>query len=106
MLLLHYALMAPAGRRSRAGDLDSCGDGPFRSLERYPSVDWRTRRELHPQPSRRQRGALLLELRVRNTLPGRSLGESWWEALVMLQFVASDFVLRHLIYSQAAGSPP
>jgi hypothetical protein len=24
----------------------------------------------------------------------------------MLQFVASDFVLRHLIYSQAAGSPP
>jgi hypothetical protein len=24
----------------------------------------------------------------------------------MLQFVASDFVLRHLIYSQAAGSLP
>jgi len=26
--------------------------------------------------------------------------------LVPLQFVASDFVLRHLIYSQAAGSLP
>ena len=33
---------------------------------------WRTRRELHPQPSRRQRGALLIELRVRDGLPGRS----------------------------------
>ncbi len=29
-------------------------------------ADWRTRRELHPQPSRRQRDALLIELRVRN----------------------------------------
>src|SRR6476646_9939574 len=27
-------------------------------------IRWRTRRELHPQPSRRQRGALLVELRV------------------------------------------
>ena len=32
---------------------------------------------MHPQPSRRQRGALLIELRVRNGLPGRSpVGES------------------------------
>src|SRR5947208_1134176 len=67
--LLHYALMAPAGRRSRAGELVSCGNGELRSLERSPSEDWRTRRELHPQPSRRQRGALLSELRVRNGLP-------------------------------------
>jgi len=36
-------------------------------------------------PSRRQRGALLIELRVRNGLPSRSLGEDWWEVLVMLQ---------------------
>src|SRR5437870_4377246 len=37
-----------------------------RSLMQVPGQDWRTRRELHPQPSRRQRGALLIELRVRN----------------------------------------
>ena len=30
--------------------------------------------------------------------------ERWWEVLVTLQFVASDFVLRHLIYRQAIGS--
>ena len=30
---------------------------------------------MHPQPSRRQRGALLIELRV----------QKWWEVLVMLQ---------------------
>ena len=33
-------------------------------------------------------------------------GEGWWEALVTLQLVASDFVLRHPIYSRAAGSLP
>jgi hypothetical protein len=33
-------------------------------------------------------------------------GEGWWEVLVTLQFVASDFVLRHLIYRQAIGSLP
>ena len=32
--------------------------------------------------------------------------EGWWEALVTLQFVTSDFVLRHPIYSRAAGSLP
>ena len=31
-----------------------------------PSKFWRTRRDLHPQPSRRQRVALLIELRIRN----------------------------------------
>ena len=31
-----------------------------------PSKIWRTRRDLHPQPSRRQRVAPLIELRVRN----------------------------------------
>src|SRR5438093_7295883 len=60
-----------------------------RSLMQVPGQDWRTRRELHPQPSRRQRGALLIELRV----------NKWWEVLVMLQFVASDFILRHLIFT-------
>ena len=49
-----------------------------------------------PSTLRRQRGALLIELRILK----------WWEVLVPLQFVASDFVLRHLIYSQAAGSLP
>ncbi len=113
----------------------------LRSLGPKPSAlaatlraDWRTRRELHPQPSRRQRGALLIELRVRKLdcrpklgikimksppLPSlwrtsfacdpraaRVPSEGWWEALVTLQFVASDFVLRHPIYSRAAGSLP
>src|SRR5713101_7305721 len=98
----------------------------LRSLGPKPSAlaatlraNWRTRRELHPQPSRRQRGALLIELRVRNGLPSiagnlivevllrqaygghpsleTSAGapvssKGWWEALVTLQFVASDFV--------------
>ena len=44
----------------------------------------------------RQRGALLIELRI----------HKWWEVLVTLQFVASGFVLRHPIYSRAAGSLP
>src|SRR5437870_3860267 len=34
------------------------------------------------------------------------MSEGWWEVLVTLQFVASDFVLRHLIYRQAIGSLP
>src|SRR5512139_169508 len=40
-----------------------------------PRGRWRTRRDLHPQPSRRQRVAPLIELRVRE----------WWEVLVTLQ---------------------
>ena len=72
---------------------------------------------MHPQPSRRQRVALLIELRVRNwpaepkpaqirvyARLGAShfvaaafacrdvAGEGWWEVLVMLQFVTSDFI--------------
>src|SRR3974377_1765202 len=46
------------------------GNGPAASSLK----EWRTRRELHPQPSRRQRGALLVELRV----------QKWWEVLAML----------------------
>src|SRR6185369_683904 len=42
----------------------------------------RTGRELHPQPSRRQRGALLIKLRV----------QKWWEVLVMLQSSLPTFV--------------
>jgi hypothetical protein len=33
-------------------------------------------------------------------------GEGWWEVLVTLQFVASGFILRHPIYSRAAGTLP
>ena len=40
---------------------------------------------MHPQPSRRQRAAPLIELRVQNGLPSRTLGEEWWEVLVMLR---------------------
>src|SRR5688572_2871929 len=36
------------------------------ALKSYTPKKWRTRRDLHPQPSRRQRVALLIELRVRN----------------------------------------
>ena len=39
--------------------------------------------ELHTQPSRRQRGALLIELRI----------QKWWEVLVMLQSSSSSTVL-------------
>ena len=35
-----------------------------------PSEIWRTRRDLHPQPSRRQRVAPLIELRVRMVRSG------------------------------------
>ena len=33
-------------------------------------------------------------------------GQTWWEVLVTLQFVASGFVLRHPIYSRATGTLP
>ena len=51
---------------------------------------------MHPQPSRRQRVAPLIELRI----------QIWWEMLVTLQFVTSSFVSRHPIYSRATGSSP
>ncbi len=51
---------------------------------------------MHPQPSRRQRVAPLIELRI----------QKWWEMLVTLQLVTSSFVLRHPIYSRATGSLP
>jgi len=38
--------------------------------------------------------------------PCSTMSEGWWEVLVTLQFVASDFVLRHPIYRRAAGSFP
>src|SRR5437762_8660857 len=49
--------------------------GTHTPLNLCPAVrieNWRTRRELHPQPSRRQRAAPLIELRVQNGLPARS----------------------------------
>ena len=42
--------------------------------------DWRSRWDLHPHSTRRQRVAFLFSY------------ESWWEVLVMLQFVSSDLV--------------
>ena len=39
-------------------------------------------------------GCFSIQLRERNGLPGRSLGEGWWEVLVTLQFVASDTFLK------------
>jgi hypothetical protein len=55
--LVGMAGFSPAASWSQAG----------RSEDRATfRINWRTRRELHPQPSRRQRGALLIELRVRN----------------------------------------
>ena len=41
-----------------------------------------------------------------NGLPGRSLGEGWWEVLVMLQSSLPTFILRHRFYRPAAGTPP
>ena len=84
MLLLHHALVAPVCLE-HTGDFVSWGMRDPHTLNLCPAVrfeNWRTRRELHPQPSRRQRGALLIELRI----------HKWWEVLVTLQFVASGFV--------------
>ena len=52
--------MNPGGHRGLV--LEQGGVQPPCSLT--PAGDWRTRWDLHPQPSRRQRGALLIELRV------------------------------------------
>ena len=96
--LLRYALFAPVCR-GHTEDLFSWGMRDPHTLKLCPAVrfrKWRTRKELHPQLSRRQRGALLIELRI----------QKWWEVLVTLQFVASGFVLGHPIYSRAAGSLP
>ena len=40
------------------------GSKSLRPWTSAPMEDWRTRRGSHPQPSRRQRGALQIELRV------------------------------------------
>ena len=56
--------VAPANGWRRG--LGSCGDGDRVPWNTYSIEDWRTRRDLHPQPSRRQRVAPLIELRVRN----------------------------------------
>jgi hypothetical protein len=64
--LLHYALMALPNPDSESG--------------LYPPAD-------NPDESG------LIELQIRNGLPGRSFGEGWWEVLVILQFVVSNFIL-------------
>ena len=75
--LLRYALFDPVCIE-RTEDLFSLGMRDPHTLKLCPAAsfeNWRTRRELHPQPSRRQRGALLIELRI----------QKWWEVLVTLQ---------------------
>jgi hypothetical protein len=70
VLLLHHALLPR--RMDGAEDLVLVEMATAFLGTHTPSEIWRTRRELHPQPSRRQRGALLIELRVRNGWPSRS----------------------------------
>src|SRR2546427_11888858 len=68
MLLLHHALFAPVCL-GHTGDFISWGLREPHTLNLCPAVrieNWRTRREPHPQPSRRQRVAPLIELRVQN----------------------------------------
>jgi hypothetical protein len=48
---------------------------------------------LAPTLSPQTTGCFSIQLRKQNGLPGRSLGEGWWEALVILQFVVPNFVL-------------
>ncbi len=89
MLLLHHALSCPAVVRKRDAKSNHSRvtpqnhGGVLCSLDdrsepwgRTHRGDWRTRRELHPQPSRRQRGALIVELRVRMVLQIGSGGGS------------------------------
>src|SRR5436309_2591375 len=83
-------------------DLDSHQD---KRLNRPPCYfdttwQWRSRQDLHPHSSRRQRVAFLfsyeskvLESPQSQFKNQKSKMEKWWEALVTLQFVASDFVL-------------
>src|SRR5882762_6369278 len=74
MLLLHHALFAPVCL-GHTGDFVSWGLRDPHTLNLCPAVrlgKWRTRRELHPQPSRRQRAAPLIELRVQNGLPAEA----------------------------------
>ena len=68
--LLRYALFDPVCIE-RTEDLFSLGMRDPHTLKLCPAArfeNWRTRRELHPQPSRRQRGALLIELRIQKWL--------------------------------------
>jgi hypothetical protein len=79
--------------RSRAGNLLDVTE-LLCYLSYVPS--WLPRMDSHHQHPASEAGVLLIELRI----------HKWWEVLVTLQFVASDFVLRHPIYSRAAGSLP
>src|SRR5437667_12402186 len=77
----------PQTRRSLRERQSTCGHPvPSRALSRlsYAPKTWRTRRELHPQPSRRQRDALLIELRVRNG------GKRWERSSSSLPILFSD----------------
>jgi hypothetical protein len=132
MLLLHHALFAPAMFKEGAGVLflvetENTVPGPKTPPKMALPVGLAP--TLFPQTT----GCFSVQLRERNGLPRRSSepeartpsfaqtlwrasfapirltsaqSEGWWEVLVTLQFVTSDFVLRHLIYSQAIGSLP
>ena len=80
MLLLHYAVLPRLiGKGSRG--LVSLWRRGLAAPWGYRRVgDWRSRWDLHPHSTRRQRVAFLFSY------------ESWWEVLVTLQFVASDLV--------------
>jgi|SRR6185436_6778288 len=68
MLLLHHALFAPAIWRAPGACFRLDPDSGI--LEARPGGEWRTRRDLHPQPSRRQRVAPLIELRILKLVGG------------------------------------
>ena len=108
--------------------LRSLGPKPSALAATLRAGKWRIRRDSHPQPSRRQRVAPLIELRIRNgcraealdhecpssrlmrrrrqpsapTLWRAKAGGRCWNAPV----VTSDSCLRHRIYRRAAGTPP
>src|SRR2546422_7087856 len=67
-----------------------------RVFDHGSNLKWSERQDFHLRPPGPKPGALKTELRI----------QKWWEVLVTLQFVASGFVLRHPIYSRAAGSLP
>jgi hypothetical protein len=61
------------GRSSRTFTCDLPVPSRALWIVSYALRNWRIRRGSHPQPSRRQRVAPLIELRIRNSLPSRSL---------------------------------
>ena len=121
--MVSAAGLAPAIARYQAGSVAATPrargtrrtrwSAPLRPWTKPRGGDWRTRRELHPQPSRRQRGALRIELRILGTRNAESAkirvsrsalgsgGKRWKRSSRRFRFV-----LRHRIYRAATGSLP